>query len=208
MVLHVPPTVTDPADALRRIREQCPQTGNKKLQDIYVAVILDNPRLHSAVLAQSFVRVIGTSYQRRAGPVNSTKRFLDFTLTGVNPESGLKQRLLVGAASIGVRSVDDLAHDLAPDHQRRRRGLEGNPNGHTIKLALIGHTIKLALMTKQCYNCGGQIVYGEPHKFIINRATTWWCAECFELWAQMTWPEETFGPRSPKMHQTQSQRRS
>jgi hypothetical protein len=58
MVLHVPPTVTDPADALRRIREQCPQTGNKKLQDIYVAVILDNPRLHSAVLAQSFVRAL------------------------------------------------------------------------------------------------------------------------------------------------------
>jgi hypothetical protein len=58
MVLHVPPTVTDPTDALKRIREQCPKADSKKLLDVFYAVVIDNRALHRAIIAQSFTRAL------------------------------------------------------------------------------------------------------------------------------------------------------
>jgi hypothetical protein len=53
------------------------QTGNKKLQDIYVAVILDNPRLHSAVLSNNPNKAL--SYKL---PTTRRTRELDQTVFG------------------------------------------------------------------------------------------------------------------------------
>jgi hypothetical protein len=56
--LHVPPTTTCPIEALKRIRQACPDANSKKLLDVFHAVVLDNRPLHRAIIAQSFARAL------------------------------------------------------------------------------------------------------------------------------------------------------
>lgn len=46
----------------------------------------------------------------------------------------------------------------------------------------------------RCCNCGGLIVYGEPH--VMNgKPRTYWCIDCIEEYSDMCWPED-WGPRN------------
>jgi hypothetical protein len=53
-------------------------------------------------------------------------------------------------------------------------------------------------MNTRCVDCGGAIVYGEPHRLRVHsggvtRVETR-CRECAERLAWVCWPEEDFGP--------------
>jgi hypothetical protein len=54
-------------------------------------------------------------------------------------------------------------------------------------------------MAVKCHNCRGEIVYGTPHRFIMNDVETFWCEECIENYSAAMWSFDE--PRPPGMHQ-------
>lgn len=54
-------------------------------------------------------------------------------------------------------------------------------------------------MTVKCIQCQGEIVFGSPHEMNVNGEPTFWCEDCIEQYSEAMWPEDIYGPRTPKM---------
>ena len=52
--------MTDPCEALRKIRERWPKIGNdrKRLLRVFEATVIDDRELQKAIVAQAFVRAL------------------------------------------------------------------------------------------------------------------------------------------------------